>query len=433
MSAGSSRVTLGMSGGVDSSTAAWKLKRDDCHVVGVTLLLVDGPEHAERVEHAAQVAEKLGIEHHVVDARELVQQELCAWYAERLEQGHQPDIAFRFTQNVLFPCLLKAADEHGCGQIATGHFAAVTREEGPHMLPVQLSAGLERARGQERSLAHLGPEVLERLRLPHADSRKSWVARDAMRAGIERMVRSAQDSVGPLLHEGCDLGSWAFSKVPAGQSGPIIGLSSHEELGTHEGLGRYAIGQGVELAAPEGWESTPVVAKPAPAVSKEYGSIEEESSVMHGAERRHNLEAALELERWLASERAERDAVEGIVPADGAAAFEDNSPVHDGMRTLYVVAKDEQRNALLVGPAAFSAVEMCRLRDVHWTSIETPEKKRPCRVQFVEGGNAYPAKAMAEADGNATIVFTGRVPGVCSGQTAVLYSDALVLGCGTVV
>ena len=80
-----SKVLLGMSGGIDSSVAAWILKRDAHEVVGVTFRFHDSPLRAAAIERAQACAQKLDIEHHVIDLRavfdEKVKQETLRTFA----------------------------------------------------------------------------------------------------------------------------------------------------------------------------------------------------------------------------------------------------------------------------------------------------------------------------------------------------------------
>ena len=88
-------VVLGMSGGVDSSVAAIKLKEDGYNVIGATMLLLDDDNTKEEINDAKKVCEKLNIQHHIFDLREKFKKEIITSFIKSYEEAK--------TQN---PCVL---------------------------------------------------------------------------------------------------------------------------------------------------------------------------------------------------------------------------------------------------------------------------------------------------------------------------------------
>lgn len=350
MDEGPGEVLLGMTGGVDSSTAAYYLKRDGHQVVGVTLLFHEGKAQEEKLERAKAAAERLGIEHETLDVHERFGSEIEDWYASEWRAGRESDPVVRYTADFIFPLLLQQADAHGIRRVATGHYAKVTQDEfGIGLLPYQLQRSQEKAKGQTYVLSRLDQQTLARVEFPNAPFPKSWIRRDAMRAGLQRIVQVEDDQDVPVFFDGLSRADWLEQDGGLeAEAGKAVDITSGEAIGVHKGLFRYEIGQ-------------------------DFG---------------------------------------------------------DGER--FVIAKDVERNTLLVGPKNLSRVESCLLGDVHWTSIEPPKKKRSCRVVYRRGMDPIPCKVVMTEHGLA-LGFTEAAYGVCPGQTAVLYSDDLVLGCGTVV
>ena len=129
MSEDAPKVLLGMTGGVDSSLSAWLLKRDGYQVVGVTLLFHDAPSIQKKIEHAKDVAETLGIEHHVVDLTERFATEVKAQTLAGIEAGRYPFPCSICTPGLKIPALFECAREYGCDKVATGHYARITTDE----------------------------------------------------------------------------------------------------------------------------------------------------------------------------------------------------------------------------------------------------------------------------------------------------------------
>lgn len=84
------RVVVGLSGGVDSSTAAAVLKQQGYDVVGVTLWLMQGKGQccSEGLVDAVRLCDQLGIEHHIVDSRDVFSHEIVDFFGGRLCRWH---------------------------------------------------------------------------------------------------------------------------------------------------------------------------------------------------------------------------------------------------------------------------------------------------------------------------------------------------------
>lgn len=237
-----------MSGGVDSSTSAWLLKRDGHQVVGVTLLFHDSPHNAEKVAQAARVAEKLGIEHHVVDARERFEHEVERAFAQDAQAGIISNPCVRCSAELKMPLLFEQAGAFGCERVATGHYAAVTSDAyGVDLLDYQLRAPLDRSKDQTFLLYRLNQEQLSRLVFPLNATTKGVVRRMAMQAGLQRLSPLHDGQGIPCFFDDGDAEQWLEGAGGVeGRPGPIVDLASHERRGSHEGLFRYMPGDVLE-------------------------------------------------------------------------------------------------------------------------------------------------------------------------------------------
>ncbi len=132
------KVIVGMSGGVDSSVAAWLLLREGYDVTGVTMQI--WPEESdERIrtdggccgtsaaEDAARVARQLGIPHYVLNFREEFRTSVIDYFMEEYLHGRTPNPCIVCNRYVKWEALLSRAMQLGADYIATGHYATITK------------------------------------------------------------------------------------------------------------------------------------------------------------------------------------------------------------------------------------------------------------------------------------------------------------------
>jgi tRNA-specific 2-thiouridylase len=126
------KVVIGVSGGVDSSDAAYLLKKEGYEVIGVTLLLCDNGE--ADLQLAKDVCKQLGIEHITVDRRELFKSTIMSDFVKIYENGGTPNPCVICNMAVKFTEMLKVADKIGADFIATGHYSAVLEKDGRFLI-----------------------------------------------------------------------------------------------------------------------------------------------------------------------------------------------------------------------------------------------------------------------------------------------------------
>ena len=116
------KVVVGLSGGVDSSVAAYLLKEEGYEVIGVNLNVWQGEQ-----EDAKTVADSLGIEYHVYDYREEFKKEVVEYFIDEYKAGRTPNPCNMCNRRIKWECLLKAARDFGADYIATGHYARIDK------------------------------------------------------------------------------------------------------------------------------------------------------------------------------------------------------------------------------------------------------------------------------------------------------------------
>ena len=127
-----------MSGGVDSSVAAYLLKQQGYTVVGVTLHMwsealhkgfIDNCPMQKAVEDAEAVARKLGIEHIVLNCESSFQQHVVDYFVREYTQGKTPNPCIQCNKHIKFGYMLDYAEQNGFDYIATGHYAKIIKND----------------------------------------------------------------------------------------------------------------------------------------------------------------------------------------------------------------------------------------------------------------------------------------------------------------
>ncbi len=241
------RVVVGMSGGVDSSVAAWLLKRQGYDVVGVTMeIWEDAPAESEdggccglsAVEDARRVAQVLEIPYYVMNFRDVFREKVMDYFTEEYAQGRTPNPCIACNRYVKWEALLQRSLEIGADYIATGHYARICRlPNGRYAIRRSATA----AKDQTYALYNLTQEQLAHTLMPVGDYEKSEVRRMAEEAGLP--VAQKADSQEICFIPDHDYAAFVRERTERGsQPGNFVNRAG-EVLGCHTGIVHYTVGQ----------------------------------------------------------------------------------------------------------------------------------------------------------------------------------------------
>ncbi|MFA4916573.1 MAG: tRNA 2-thiouridine(34) synthase MnmA [Syntrophales bacterium] len=236
------KVLAAMSGGVDSSVAAFLLKEEGYEVTGMTMCL--GVKEAkgitccgqDAIEDARRVCDRIGIPHYVMDfSRDLDEKVISKFIAEYL-RGRTPNPCIDCNRYIKFGTLLEKVVISGFDFLATGHYAKIERDQEGY----SLKRPKDRWKDQTYFLYPIEYDKLKSILFPLGSFTKEEVRKMARKAGLA--VAGKKESQDLCFVTRRDYQTFVSERTQGIEPGPITDVNG-KMLGRHKGIAFYTIGQ----------------------------------------------------------------------------------------------------------------------------------------------------------------------------------------------
>ncbi|MDN5334192.1 tRNA 2-thiouridine(34) synthase MnmA [Sphaerochaeta halotolerans] len=249
------KVLVGMSGGIDSSVAAYLLKQQGHEVTGVTMTIWNkrahltrplgstscfAPDKSEDIKAIKRICKMIGIEHHVLELSDQFEDVVLANFKNEYMDGRTPNPCVWCNAKIKFGAMVDYARESGLvfDKFATGHYARITEKNGRYAI----TRAVDPKKDQSYFLYRLSQSQLATTLFPLGSMNKEETrAIDVAQGFHEVYQEESQDFYD---------GDYTDLLEVENKRGNIV-TQSGEVLGTHDGIWHYTIGQrkGLGIAA----------------------------------------------------------------------------------------------------------------------------------------------------------------------------------------
>lgn len=237
------KVLIALSGGVDSSTTAYLLKKQGFEVAAITLKLYDSHSKTsvslQAIDDAKKVCDFLNIKHYILDLQKEFQDTIINNFILSYLDATTPNPCILCNETIKFGILLDYAKKLGFDYLATGHYAKIEKSNDEYKLKI----GKDKSKDQSYFLYRLTQKELKHLLFPLADYTKEEIRDIAISANLP--VANKPDSqeicfIEKSYHDFLKQNIKNFNKVVF--PGLIVDTNG-KKLGKHKGLIFYTIGQ----------------------------------------------------------------------------------------------------------------------------------------------------------------------------------------------
>ena len=245
-------VVIGMSGGVDSSVAAYLLKKEGYNVIGLFMRNWDSvinndylgnpnldndicPQEVD-YNDAVEVCKKLDIPLHRVDFVKEYWDNVFTYFLDELNKGRTPNPDVMCNKYIKFDAFFKKAKELGADYIATGHYARV--------IDGKLCKAVDDNKDQSYFLAYVDKNKFKEVLFPIGELTKPMVRKIAVELDLVTDIK--KDSTGICFIGERNFRNFLKNYLP-NMPGDIVDIETKEVLGKHIGLMYYTLGQRIGL------------------------------------------------------------------------------------------------------------------------------------------------------------------------------------------
>ena len=253
------KVVIGMSGGVDSSVAAYLLKEQGYDVIGVTMQIwQEDKDYTEReggccslsaVDDARRVANKIGIPFYVMNFRDSFKEKVIDYFVQEYIDGKTPNPCIACNKHLKFDELLRKAQGIGADYVATGHYAKIEQDENGRYLLIRSD---DDRKDQTYALYNFTQEQLAHTLMPCGEYTKDRIREIAKEIGLS--VYNKKDSEEICFIPDNNHGRYISEARPLEVVPGNFVDKNGNILGQHKGIVYYTIGQrkglGIALGRP---------------------------------------------------------------------------------------------------------------------------------------------------------------------------------------
>ncbi|MCK8058920.1 MULTISPECIES: tRNA 2-thiouridine(34) synthase MnmA [unclassified Fusibacter] len=245
------KVVIGMSGGVDSTVAAYLLKEQGYEVIGVTMKLWDDPndEYVENyggccslsaVEDARRVAASLDIPFYVVNFKAPFKEHVIDYFVDSYEEGETPNPCVMCNKYIKFDKLLQKAKELGAYYVATGHYAKIVHDEESNRYKLMRSK--EMSKDQTYMLTNFTQDQLAHTLMPIGEFETKEEVRQIAEK-LDFVIARKADSQEICFIPDNDYANFLVKNIEEMvPEGNFVDLDGNV-LGRHRGIIYYTVGQ----------------------------------------------------------------------------------------------------------------------------------------------------------------------------------------------
>ncbi len=240
------KVAVGLSGGVDSTVAAYLLKKQGYDVIGITMFLFDVLDEEGNIikpkfiEDAKRIAEILNIPHYVVDYRDTFEATIKKEFVKEYLRGRTPNPCVTCNRIIKYGKLLESAHSLGAYYIATGHYAIIQYDE--KLKRYRIYKGEAEKKDQAYVLHSLSQKQSKHILLPLGSFKSKEEVRK-LATKIDSQISEKKDSIGICFISNNDYVSYLASyDSNAVKQGNFVDMKGNI-IGKHKGIVKYTIGQ----------------------------------------------------------------------------------------------------------------------------------------------------------------------------------------------
>ncbi|MCD5382573.1 tRNA 2-thiouridine(34) synthase MnmA [Candidatus Gracilibacteria bacterium] len=253
------RILLGMSGGIDSTVAAYILKEQGYEVVGVFMKYWVDPEMSKGIEKEDKITEnkccsiesqmaakktcdKLGIEFHILNMIDNFHEEVVEYFLKMHKKGLTPNPCIQCNKKIKWGDIFGKMKKFNCDFIATGHYAKIKEFEGKKYI----QKGDDLKKDQSYFLSVLSHKQLEKIILPLGNFQKEEIKKMAQNFGEEEIFKKKESQGVCFYNENSYVPFLKRHSPELFEEGDFIFIDKNGDekiVGKHKGMPYYTIGQ----------------------------------------------------------------------------------------------------------------------------------------------------------------------------------------------